>query len=378
MKTVMMASTYGGFFWMFEQSRLEILKKKGFNIYIVANFDDVHNNRNTMEYKKMGIKMINIPFARSPFSWKTFSNFVKLRKTIRVINPDIVDCHLAVVGVLCRLACWFEQKRKIIYSPHGFFFYKGCPKRNKIIYKTIESFLARKTDALITINREDYANAKQMRVRGKAYYVPGIGVKTEEIYQVPGNTMIRDELGIRDDEFLFISVGELNINKNHIIVIKAIGELIVRGYNNFHYIICGEGEERKKIEKLAKELNIEDRIHLVGYRLDVVNIDKAADVFILPSFKEGLSVSIIEAMACGLPVLASRIRGNVDLIKEEKGGYLFSPTDSKALADLMGQILDHKKSCREMGDFNLNESKQYSYEKVYNTIRNIYEDVIKK
>ena len=169
---------------MFEQSRLNILRKKGFNIYIVANFDDPHNNRSTAEYRKMGIKMINIPFARSPFSRKTLSNFLKLRKAIRLINPDIVDCHLAVVGVLCRLACWFEQKRKIIYSPHGFFFYEGCPKRNKIIYKSVEYFLARKTDALITINKEDYANSKQMRVRGKAYYVPGIGVKTEEIHRL--------------------------------------------------------------------------------------------------------------------------------------------------------------------------------------------------
>lgn len=377
MKKVLMISTFGDFFWSFERGNISLLNELGCKVILVANFDDEKYNQKTKEIESLGVEIINVPFERSPFKIATLKNYLYLKEIIENEKPVLVDCHLAVVGVLSRIACLRKGNIKVIYSPHGFFFYKGCSFFNKMVYKTVESLLARKTDALITINTEDYNNARKMNVRGTAYYVPGVGVDVETIQKKEDSApYLRELIGATDDDFIIISVGELSKNKNHIVVIEAIKALQEKGIENIHYVICGRDDtERLIIEKRVNQYGLQKKFHFLGYRTDITDLNKQSSCFVLPSFKEGLSVSIIEAMACGLPVIASKIRGNVDLVDEGQGGYLFEPANSDELAGYIENLVRNENTVM-MGLYNQNKSNNYSTQSVQKIMRKIYKEFV--
>ncbi|MBR3841125.1 MAG: glycosyltransferase [Erysipelotrichales bacterium] len=380
MKRILCVSTYGDFFWVFEQKYLKMLIEKKYEIVIAANCNVTKNNMHLDEMRKWGVKIVNIPYPRKPSEGNILKSYIETRNLIKVYKPDIVDVHLSVVGAICRVACLGFNEIKVIYSPHGFFFYKGAPLLNNILYKFTEYLLSYVTDYIITINEEDYKNALKMKVRGKVFYLPGVGVDVEKIKRIcVSNNNIRTELKLKDDDFIFLSVGELNINKNHQIVIRALHLLKELGYENIKYIICGDNtSELDTLKILAKQCEVEQDVYFLGYRNDIHKIDKVVDVFILPSFKEGLSVSIIEAMASGLPVIASDIRGNRDLIKHSKGGFLFNPEDCNELAQYMKRLIEDKKLLDEMSMYNTKQSTKYSIENVINEMEKIITEVESK
>lgn len=377
-KKILMISTYGDFFWSFERDNISILKSMGYEICLAANFQETQYNARTKEVKEMASEIIHIPFQRKPFKKGTIFCLILTRKLIRELKPVAVDCHLAVVGTISRLACWNSKQIKVIYSPHGFFFYKGCPLLNMLLFKPTEFLMAHKTDALITINSEDYDNAKRMKIRGNVYYVPGVGVDVNKISHVESPVYaLRDEINADKDSLIFFSVGELSFNKNHVLVIEAMHNLQKKGIDAFHYVICGrEDKARVKIFNLVQQYGLEDRVHYLGFRNDVIELDKQSNVFVLPSFKEGLSVSIMEAMVCRLPILASDIRGNKDLIKTGKGGFLFNPNDAEDLSGKMEIMLKSNQLRREMGEFNAEYCKKYSIQNVSTEMRQIYQEVL--
>ena len=137
---------------------------------------------------------------------------------------------------------------------------------------------------------------------------------------------IRRELGIPLDAKVVLSVGEVNKNKNHKVGIEALAKL---NDPDVYYVICGRGPLMDAHKELAKELGVGDRVVLTGYRTDVADFYKMADVFLFPSFREGLPVAVMEAMASGLPVVATKIRGSSDLVQQ---GTLFDPTDVDGIA----------------------------------------------
>ena len=211
---------------------------------------------------------------------------------------------------------------------HGFHFYTGAPKKNWIIFYSIEQWASRLCDIIVTVNREDYQRAKKMHAKS-VKYIHGIGINPDRLSKDQTATNIRQELNLNPDDFLVISVGELNENKNHQVIIKALGKL---KDPQIHYIICGKGDQLEKLKDLANELGILDNVHFLGYRMDVLDICKQADLFVFPSHREGLPIAPLEAMFCGLPLVTSNIRGPVDFMKEGKTGYLCSPDDVNAFA----------------------------------------------
>ncbi|MCC8107083.1 MAG: glycosyltransferase [Clostridiales bacterium] len=176
----------------------------------------------------------------------------------------------------------------------------------------------------------------------------------------------RCELNIEMDAIVLLSVGELNQNKNHELVIKALSELD----KNIHYVIAGEGIKKEYLYQLAKECGVEDQIHLLGYRNDVMELYLLSDIFAFPSFREGLSVSLMEAMASGLPCAVSEIRGNVDLI-DSKGGSLFDPNDVDSCARAIENVLDDK-SRQQMGEYNAEKVKDFEITKVLEQMEKAY------
>jgi glycosyltransferase involved in cell wall biosynthesis len=238
-----------------------------------------------------------------------------------------------------------------------------------MLFYPVEKFCARYTDILITINREDYKIAKKFQTR-KVEYIQGVGVDVKKILSLNINrNSKRNELGIPEDAFVMLSVGELNKNKNHQLVINSIAKL---NNPNIYYIICGEGELVSYLKKLIIKLNLGKKVKLLGYRKDILEINKLADVFVFPSFREGLSLALMEAMACENPVICSNIRGNVDLIEEGKGGYLLKPNDMDGFASKIEYLERNREVCSEMGKVNLDNVRKYDKDNIKSRIEEIY------
>lgn len=268
-------------------------------------------------YREWGCKVYPISCTRSPFNKGTVTAIREIRRIVREGNYDIVHCHTPIAAMCTRFACRKLRKSglKVFYTAHGFHFYKGAPLKNWLLYYPVEWLCAHWTDTLITINREDYARAKKHLHAKRVEYVPGVGIDVDRF----ANTVVdraakRRELGIPEDAYLLLSVGELNENKNHAEVIRAIAE---KADDNVHYMIAGEGSLRSNLLELASQCGISNRIHLLGFRSDVDELYKTADLFVLPSLREGLNVSLLEARAAGIPCKCKSIRGNVDIMKAE-------------------------------------------------------------
>lgn len=160
------------------------------------------------------------------------------------------------------------------------------------------------------------------------------GVALDEFY--PNWAKKRIELGIPLDAFVLISVGELNTNKNNKVIIEAIAKLQKK---NIHYCLCGVGDLRDYLQTQADNAGLHDNVHFLGYRSEVKDLLLMADVYVMPSIREGLSRSLMEAMACGLPCIVSKIRGNVDLIEENVGGVLCESDNVDSFVDAI-HLLD--------------------------------------
>ncbi len=278
-------------------------------------------------FRELGCGVHRVDFSRQPLSRHNLRAYGQLKQVVGQGGYHIVHCHTPNASLITRLVCRsFRKKRglQVFYTAHGFHFFKGAPLKNWLIYYPAEKFCSRFTDKLITMNREDYLLAKEKFHSREVCRVPGVGIGLSKFDGICRDRAAgRRELGLPENGKLLLSVGELNENKNHRLVLQALAEL---NRPDVHYAIAGEGEKRRELLALAETLGLSDRFHLLGYRTDVHRLYGCADVFCFPSFREGLSVALMEAMACGLPCAVSRIRGNVDLI-DGGGQCLFDPRD---------------------------------------------------
>lgn len=351
---------------VFHLPYLKWFKEQGYEVHVAAKNDFINEPCIIPNCDKY----YDINFARFPFSKANIKAYKQLKKLIQENNYDIIYCHTPVAGVLTRLAAKNNKNTTVIYTAHGFHFFKGAPLINWLIYYPVERFCAGFTDKLITINREDYERAKRFKLRknGKVYYVPGVGIDLEKIQNLKVDVKQKKaELCIQENTPVLLSVGELNKNKNHEIVLQALNKIKDK---NFIYLICGRGILKEYLERKTQELHLENKVKLLGYRSNVIEILKTADLFIFPSKREGLPVSIIEAMAARLSVIASNVRGNRDLITKEN---LFEPDDIVALTSLIEKRLEaiENKKLKKVTYTNL---EQYSLTNVLKQMVKIYTD----
>ncbi len=293
-----------------------------------------------------------IPFARSPLHLRNLRAYFALRKLLNEESFDLIHCHTPVGAALTRLAARDARKKgtKVIYTAHGFHFYHGAPLINWLLYYPMERILAARTDVLITINREDYALAQRLPAK-RVEYVPGVGIDYPRFAKArEARSRLRAELGLREDEFALLTMGELIPRKNHELVLRTLAELKEQGrLRRLRYVICGQGKAARKLRARAAALGLEEVVLFLGYRQDTERIYGAADAFVLMSRQEGLPVALMEAMASGLPCLCSNIRGNRDLIRSEETGLLV-PFDDKALGEAILRLEGSAALQRRLGD----------------------------
>lgn len=361
----------------FSISSIKSSRRMGIDFYMAANWQDTDEKTKKNLENEYHITIKDFPIARSPFGKTNLTAYRQLVDFVKQENIDYIHCNTPVGGLLGRLVGKKCKVKKVIYQAHGFHFYQGAPKKNWLVYYPVEKWLAHDTDALITINNEDFELAKnklKLRKNGKVYYVPGVGIDTAQ-YALANNSRDekREELNIPLDAFLMISVGELNANKNNSVVISAMAKL---KNPNIHYILCGIGEKQTELQAQSDQAGLHDNVHFLGYRTNITELYKTADCFVMPSFREGLSRSLMEAMASGLPCVVSKIRGNVDLIQDGKGGFLCSTNSSDEFAKAIALLCNNKPLCSEMSRWNHAKVREFDASVVENRMADIYAEVL--
>ena len=316
----------------------------------------------------------DIPFERLPWKSGNLKAYRMLKDIVDKGNYDIIHCHTPVGAMLARLAAIGARKKgtKVIYTAHGFHFFKGAPLINWLAFYPVEWLLAPITDVLITINKEDHAFAlKKIRAK-RIEYVPGVGIKTEKFRAPLDVAEKRRSLGFRDEDFLILTVAEMTPNKNHITVLKALEQLKDRPeFENIHYLICGRGEMWQSLETSAGEMGISDHVHFLGYRTDAPELYRCSDMFAFVTFREGLSVALMEAMSSGMCIVCAKIRGNVDLIEDNVSGR-FSDNNPEALAQHILTLYADPQLRRELGAAAAEKAKLYEEETVHAQMKEIY------
>jgi len=379
MKKALVVASVISFIEWFNRDNIEYLESElHCEVHVACNLDymDDTDPVRTIEYieqmKNRGVVFHNITFERSPLSGKNVKAYNELKNIIVSEHFDLIHCHTPTASILTRLAAKGARKQgtKIIYTAHGYHFFKGAPKKNWLLFYPIEKFCSRFTDVLITITKEDYALSKK-KMRAKAVeYVPGVGVDIDKFRHSVNVEEKKSELGISQDDFVVFSIGELNENKNHETIIRAISRI---GNPNIRYIIAGKGDKADYLEKLAKELDV--RLDLLGFRKDIPDIIGVSDVFAFPSHREGLSKALMEAMAAGLPCVVSNVRGNTDLV-DKNGGFLCNSRDMDAFAKGLDELFNNQDICISMGKYNGKKVNAFSKQNVNDKMFGIYKSIV--
>lgn len=358
MKKALIVTHVSGFVPQFEMNNVRLLQEMGYEIHYASNFQNVHYGTDNRRLDGTGIVRHQVDFSRSPL--KIRSNLLaykQLRKLLKDIRFDLIHCHTPVASVITRLAAGKYRKKgtRVMYTTHGFHFYKGAPWKYWMFFYPIERFAAHMTDTLITINEEDFRAAKTFRLakrdgkRGCVYCIDGVGIDSG-IYE--SAQAIREEkrreLGVGTQDFVLVSVGELNRNKNHEVVIEALG---IRKELPVYYLICGSGPEKETLSERVENLGLTDRVRFMGFREDVPEILAAADGMAFPTKREGLGLVAVEALMSGLPVIAADNRGTREYMKDGVNGYVVyrnTPEDmAKAIEKLYKLSEEEYRSMRE-------------------------------
>ena len=342
MKKMMMLTTTAYMSERFNRDNILILERMGYEVHVVANFDK--GNPSTKEVldsfrqwveehhgQCYSIAITAHPSDQKSF-WKAYHQCMNL---IEKNHYEFIHCHTPVGGVLGRLL-GHKAHIKVMYTAHGFHFFDGAPLKNWLLFYPVEKFLSKWTDVLVTINHEDYQRAKDKFHAKKTVYIPGVGVDFTKFNSDRINRNAkRLEMGWKPDDKIIISVGELSVRKNHEVIIRAIAEL---HDDSIKCVICGTGVLEDQLKNLVAELKLENQVQLLGYRTDISELCQAADVFALPSLQEGLSIALMEAIACKVPVVCSRIRGDVDLVTDTN--YMFDPKSVKETGKALKYALE--------------------------------------
>lgn len=377
MNRVLILASVASMIDQFNIPNIELLLDMGFQVHVACNFKEGNTcskekiDKLIDKLKIKNVKCYQIDFARDIKQLgKNVNALWQVERLLEKNDYSFIHCHSPIGGVVGRIA-GKKYNRKVIYTAHGFHFYKGAPLINWLIYYPIEKTLSKYTDVLITINKDDYSFAKKKMNSKKIVYLPGIGIDLEKFkFDNFNRNEYRLKMGLEEDDFAILSVGELNKNKNHEQVIRAIAKLNNR---HIHYFIAGQGDLRDYLYDLADKLDVKNQVHLLGFRKDIKELNHSSDLFVLPSIREGLNVSLMEAMACGLPCIANKIRGNVDLIDNGKGGYLCNPESEFELQNQISLLID--KQSNKMKRYNKNKILQFSLESILSKLSDIYKNM---
>lgn len=360
----------------FSKAAVLASKQLKMEFYLAANFQEISKEKLENDTKEYGVHFCQLDLDRSPYSKNNIKAYHQLVELINKEKFDVIHCNTPVGGLLGRLAGKKCGVKTVIYQAHGFHFYKGAPIKNWLFYYPVERWLAHYTDALITINQEDYEFAKLFNLKNKenVYYIPGVGIDLEAFKSnTDGKKDLKKLFNFDKNDFILISVGRLDENKNNKTLIKTIS--LIKDIN-VHLVICGDGEKKEELISYSNKLGVKNRIHFLGNCSNMNDMYSLADVFVMASYREGLSRSIMEAMSSGLPCVVSDIRGNRDLIVNKKNGFLVSPDDAEKFSEKIMYLKKNEYELRKIRENNIFDARKFDINKVKKEIYRIYEELL--
>ena len=380
---VLMLASVASMIDQFNLPNIRLLLGMGYEVHVACNFTE----GNTCDEKRL--QALKKKLAAMHVVWhqwdcpRSVSSFLQCSRAYRQLcglmekqGFSWIHCHSPVGGALARLA-GHRYGIRVMYTAHGFHFYRRAPLRNWLLFYPAEKLLAYWTDVLITVNREDYGFARRYLAAGGVCRIPGVGMDPERIRAVGRQVdpaAVRRKYGIPDKALLLLSVGELSRRKNHGIVLRALALLKTGGLahgKDVYYLVCGQGPLENQLVRRACKYGIDARVRLAGFVDDVAAVYRAADIFVFPSLQEGMPVALMEAMAAGMPCVVSDIRGNRELIGREE--LRFAPGNPVELAQRLACLIRCTRERREAyGVRNREKVRAYSLANVQKRMERIY------
>lgn len=368
-KKVLFSATVYSHLSAFHKPFMKMLQEKGYEVHVAANPD--HGRKEEIE--EMGIVCWDIPFSRSPYRIDNFKAMIELSHLFRNHYFDLIHVHTPVASFLVRYMAKKYKQGAILYTAHGFHFYKGAPIQNWFIYYTAEKIASRWTDALIVMNEEDYENGKRLgfRENQSLFFTHGVGVSFDQYSVSPDSSCyVREQLNIANNDIVITYVAELIERKNHIYLLRNWSNILNR-YPNVHCLIVGTGRKEDDFKKYVEQNKLKN-IHFLGFRKDIPEILSQSDIVTLLSLHEGLPRCIMEAMVCGKPLVVSNIRGSRDLVKQGVNGFLVDLGNDQSLVESFVKLINDKDLREKMGQASLKEIQSYNLAHVLNEMRDIY------
>lgn len=348
---------------------LKLLHDNGYEVHVATNGNE--------EIQYCDVKH-QICIERSPFKLRNIKAIGQLKKIIDKEKFDIIHCHTPMGSVVTRLAAKKARKKdntRVIYTAHGFHFYKGAPKLNWIMFYPVEWYLSKYTDTLITINKEDFELAKN-KFSERCHdiqYVPGVGIDEKKFdikLTEKEKNELRESIGLKKDDFVLTCVARLDKNKNQGFLIEVM-ERLTKKHDNIHLLLVGPDELNGYYQKIADEKKLSNNVHFLGRREDVPELLTITDVVVSSSLREGLPVNVMEAFAAGKPVVALKCRGMEDLIEDGKNGYVVSNLYNQ-FNDKILFLIDSNEKINQIKINNIQKSNLYSNNVMIERGKDIY------
>ncbi len=373
-KKILFVATVASHIKAFHLPYLKMMRDRGYKTYVAANWNLQQDEK--LDYCD---KFLQLSIQRSPYSIQNLNAIKKLKKIINEEKFDIIHCHTPMGAVITRLASKKARKKygtRVIYTAHGFHFYNGTPKKNWLLFYPVEKALAKFTDVLITINKEDYqlAKTKFFKKCKNIIYVPGVGIdvkKFEKKLSKNEEQLLKKSLNIKADDYILLCVARLDNNKNQGFLIKVMQQL-TQTIPNIHLLLAGRDELNHFYQDMVNEYRLTDRVHFLGNRDDIPELLSISNVVLSASKREGLPVNVLEAFAAGKPFVALRGRGTEDLITNGENGYVVEFNDYNQFAECILKLYNNKKISKQMGENNLKKIKNYDIEVIKKEMLNIY------
>ena len=353
------------------------LKKKGWKVDAgAANIYAIPQLRNVFD------KCHEIPWYRNPFHIKNLKSLVKLRNLIG--QYDIIHVHTPVASFFTRLAyaSLFNFKAKLIYTAHGFHFHPEGNLLKNSIYLIAEKITGRLTNYLIVINDEDFQVAKRYKLLPLEHLIRMYGVGIDTNFYDPARVLERTMIHLKYylkipiKAPIITMIAEFNNNKRHIDLIIALSMIIKK--KEIYTLFVGDGPLVLKSKQLVEKLNLSHYIRFLGYRKDIRSLIKISTIVVLPSLREGLPVTVMEALSMETAVIATNIRGTRELLSNGCG-LIIPPRSPQNLANAILTIIDNPNSAKKLGKKGRKKMQEkYEVSKIISQHNDIYESLLVK
>ena len=302
----------------------------------------------------------DLPCDRNPFRGGIGKSVKRLKRILQGNDYDILVCSTVVGSIIARLAAAPFRKHglKVMYLCHGLHFFPGAPTLRWAMGYPVEKFLASKTDIIIITNDTDLETATKYLNIPAIEKSHSMGVDLSRFHGAALSESEREEkrkaLGIGPEDFVMIYVAEIIDNKNQRMLIEAF-ETVRKTIPNAKLLLVGPEHDGGNLSALVRKRGLQKEVLFLGWRSDVPTLLYLADVYAASSKSEGLGLNLIEAMACGLPVVATKNRGHKEMVVHGSTGFLVDVNDSEAMAKYVLQLhneaqLREKLTCQAQQD----------------------------